>query len=243
MKNIKSEFRDGLTDGIPISLGYLAVSFSIGILAVSKGFSTFMTVLLSLLNLTSAGEVAGIGVIAAGGTILEIVLTQLIINARYSLMSLSLTQRLSPDFSLKHRLIAGYGVTDEIFAVASSRDHDVTPLYMYGVISVSTVGWVLGTFLGAVAGNLLPDIFKSALSVAIYGMFIAIVLPPARREKGVLIVSVMSAVCSCLIHYLPLFSFISDGFSVIICAVLSCAVISLLFPVGKDPDDEEADAK
>ena len=234
MDKRRDDVMQGVRDGIPISLGYLAVSFGLGILAVSKGLSVRMAVLMSALNLTSAGQVAGISVIHAGGGLLEIVLTQLVINARYSLMSLSLTQRLSDGFTVPHRLAAGYGITDEIFAVSSMRPVDVTPCYMYGLIFVAAFGWTAGTWLGAAAGNVLPDILKNSLMIAIYGMFIAIVLPPSRRSKGIAFAAALSVAIACVIRFVPLFSFISDGFCVIISAVIACAAASFLFPAVQE---------
>lgn len=234
MDKKRQDALEGVRDGIPICLGYLAVSFSLGILAVSKGLSVRIAVLMSALNLTSAGQVAGISVIHAGGGLLEIVLTQLVINARYSLMSLSLTQRLSPSFTVPHRLAAGYGITDEIFAISSTRPVDVTPFYMYGLISVSAFGWIAGTWLGAVAGNVLPDILKNSLMIAIYGMFIAIVLPPARSSRGIAFAAVAAVALSCVLRAIPFFSFVSEGTSVIVCAVIACTAASLLFPAPKE---------
>ncbi len=144
----------GVKDGFPICLGYFSVSFGVGILAIKSGLSAWIAVIISATNLTSAGQVAGIGVIAVGGSFIEMVLTQLLINCRYSLMGLSLSQNLSKEFTLIHRMIAAFGITDEIFGVAASKTEPLTPNYMYGLISISTIGWVLGTFLGAVCGEI-----------------------------------------------------------------------------------------
>ena len=227
-------FVRGARDGLPISLGYISVSFSIGIMAVGSGLSAWVAVLISAVNLTSAGQVAGIAVLAAGGPLAEMALTQLVINIRYALMSLSLSQKLSPDFTTPHRLIAGYGITDEIFAVASAQQGSVTPGYLYGMILVAAAGWVGGTLLGAVAGGLLPDLLKNALGIAIYGMFLAIVLPPARINRAVMLCALVASALSCALAYLPLFDFISDGFAVIICTLIAAAVAALVHPIREE---------
>ena len=193
---MKSPFAKGLLDGIPIALGYLSVSFGFGILAVRSGLTTLVSVLISASNLTSAGQAAGIGIIAAGGSYIEMALTQLVINLRYGLMSISLSQKLDDTFNTPRRLIAAYGITDEIFAVASAQKGLLTARYMYGLISVSTFGWCLGTFLGASAGALLPPSLTNAMGIVLYAMFIAIVIPPARKSRGVLAVAATAAVCS-----------------------------------------------
>ena len=229
-------FLKGLIHGIPIFLGYLSVSFGFGILAVQSGLTLFEAAAVSLLDLTSAGQVAGVGIIAAGGSLVEMILAQLTINLRYSLMSLSLSQKLDESFNTPRRLIASYGITDEIFAVASSQPGKITPWYMYGLILISTAGWVLGTVLGAGAGALLPADITNALGLMLYGMFLAIILPPARKERGVLIAVITAAAISCIIYFL--LPFISSGFSVMICAVISAVICALLFPV-KDEDSGE----
>lgn len=224
--------------GIPIFLGYLSVSFGFGITAVRSGLTVMEAAAVSLFNLTSAGQVAGVGIIAAGGSLVEMILAQITINLRYSLMSLSLSQKLDRSFTVPHRLAASYGITDEIFAVAAAQPGTVTPWYMYGLILVSTVGWVLGTVLGASAGNLLPADISDALGMMLYGMFFAIILPPARKEKSVMLAVILAAALSCMIFFL--LPFISAGFSVIICGVASAAVCALIFPQS---DDEEQEAQ
>ena len=229
----------GLLDGLPIGLGYLSVSFSFGISAVNEGLSPLAAVLISLTNLTSAGQVAGLGIILASGPYLEMALTQLVINIRYFLMSLSLSQRLDGCFTLRHRLLASFGITDEIFGVASARKDPLAPRYMYGLMLLPIIGWTLGTVLGAVAGNILPDGIKHALGIAIYGMFVAIVVPPARRERGVLVGVLVAILISCAFAYVPLFSFITSGFSIIIAALLAALLAAWLFPVACE-DKEDA---
>ena len=192
----RSAFGKGLVHGIPIGLGYLSVSFGFGILAVKAGLSVLEASLVSLTNLTSAGQAAGVDVIAAGGSLLEMALVQFTINIRYALMALSLSQKLDSSFTFPHRLLAAYGITDEIFGVCASQEEPLRPSYMYGIISISTAGWVTGTFLGAAAGELLPPAVSSALGIVLYGMFLAIIVPPARRERSVLIVVAVAALLS-----------------------------------------------
>ncbi len=223
-------FRDGIKDGLPIALGYLSVSFTFGITGVNMGIPVITAVLISLTNVTSAGQVAGIGIIAAGGGYLEMALAQLIINMRYALMSLSLSQKLDSKFNLWHRLAVSFCVTDEVFAVASGKDKDLPPRYMYGLILLPYLFWSGGTAAGALLGGILPDSLKSALGIAIYGMFIAIIIPPARKSRGVLFTIVIAAVLSCLVYYIPLFDFISSGISIIICTVIAATLGAVLFP-------------
>ena len=230
-KQLSTPYGRGLLDGVPIGLGYLSVSFSFGISAANGGLSPLAAVLISLTNLTSAGQLAGLGIILAEGTLVEMALTQLVINIRYLLMSLSLSQRLDDRFTLRHRALAAFGITDEIFGVASSRRERLVPRYMYGLILLPMIGWTLGTLLGAVAGNILPNDVKHALGIAIYGMFVAIVVPPARKSHGVLLGVGVSVLISCILYYLPIFSFITSGFSIIIAAVLAALLAAWLFPI------------
>lgn len=221
-------FRRGLMHGIPIALGYLSVSFGFGILAVKSGLSVAEASLISLLNLTSAGQAAGVNVIAAGGSLAEMALVQLTINIRYALMALSLSQKLDRSFKLPHRMLAAYGITDEIFGVCAAQEAPLTPVYMYGMILIATVGWVTGTFLGASAGALLPAAVTAALGIVLYGMFLAIIVPPARKQRSILCVVIAAALLSiCCKYLLP---FLSDGFAVILCAVAASAGAAILFP-------------
>ena len=233
-----SEYFKGFRDGLPIGLGYLSVSFAFGITAVKMGIPVIAAILISMTCVTSAGQVAGITAIASGGGFIEIALAQLIINLRYSLMSLSLSQKLCRKYSLFHRLTTSFGVTDEVFAVASARTEKVTPPYMYGLITLPYIMWSAGTALGALLGGILPDFVTSALGIAIYGMFIAIVVPPARRFKGVLVVALMAEALSCAFKFLPFLDFLG-GFSVIICTVIAAAAGALIFP--RPVEDGEAD--
>jgi predicted branched-subunit amino acid permease len=231
----------GFKDGLPIALGYLSVSFTFGITAVGIGIPPLAAILISMTNMTSAGQVAGIGIIAAGGGFLEMALAQLIINLRYALMSLSLSQKLDGKYTLFHRIASAFGITDEIFAVAAGKPCDVSARYMYGLITLPYLFWAGGTAAGAFLGEILPDFIKSALGIAIYGMFIAIVIPPAKRSSGILKVAVMAAVLSCILYYVPIFDGISSGISVIICTVISAALGAVLFPQSTiDREKQEA---
>lgn len=242
-QSAKLGFKEGLTDGIPIGLGYLSVSFSFGISAASRGLSPLAAAVISMTNLTSAGQVAGLDIIAAAGTLLEMALAQLIINMRYALMSLSLSQKLDKSFSSPHRFLASFGITDEIFAVASGKDGEIAPRYMYGLILLPFICWSMGTFLGGIAGSILPDMLCSALGIAIYGMFIAIFIPPARKLAGVLTTVLISASMSCCLRYIPLFSHVSSGFAIIICTLAASAAGALFFPRKEAACNEEAEEK
>ena len=234
---MNKNFLRGMSHGIPIFLGYLSVSFGFGILAVNKaGLSVFQASVISASNVTSAGQKAGIDVIAAGGSIIEMILLQLTINIRYSLMALSLSQKLDKRFSTPHRLLASYGITDEIFAVCAAQKNPITPAYMYGLISISVFGWILGTALGAAAGELLPAAVSVAMEIVLYGMFIAIIIPPAKKQHSVLFVILMAAAINVIFYYaLPM---VSSGFAIIISAVAASAIAAAFFPV-KDEEDEE----
>ena len=225
---MKNDFMKGMRHGVPIMLGYLSVSFGFGINAVALGLTVLQAVGISLTNLTSAGQAAGVAVIAASGTLIEMALCQLIINLRYSLMGFTLSQRLAPSFTTPHRLIASFGITDEIFAVASAQPEPLTPFYLYGIEIVSIFGWTLGTALGAIGGSLLPLRVTAALGLMLYGMFIAIIIPPAKKNFRVLIVILLSAALSVVVKFF--LTFISEGFAVIICAVVSSVICALLFP-------------
>lgn len=239
LKENPKSFLYGLKCGIPIALGYLAVSFGFGISAVNGGLSVLSSVIISMTNLTSAGQVAALGIIAAMGTLGEMALTQLVINLRYFLMSISVSQKLDKSFSIPHRFITSFGITDEIFAVACSQKGEIGKRFMYGLILLPFIGWTLGTLLGASAGEILPLKIKAALGIAIYGMFIAIIIPPARKEKSVAFVVVLSAILSCVLYYVPLFSGISSGFSIIICAVVTSVLAAAIFPHEDSEEEEE----
>lgn len=235
---MKKPFRLGLTHGIPIGLGYLSVSFAFGIQAAGLGLNTLQATLISLTNLTSAGQLAGLPILAANGSLLEAALTQFIINLRYSLMSLSLTQRLDKSWTTLNRVLLSYGNTDEIFAVASGQPGKISTSYWRGLMLLPVLGWTTGTFLGAVAGQILPEFVQNALGIAIYGMFMAIILPPFRKEKPVRAVVLLAVAMSLCFRFIPLLSQVSGGFVIIICAVTASAVGAMLFPVRETEDSQ-----
>lgn len=226
--------KNGLRDGIPIALGYLAVSFTFGLMAVDGGLTVFEAILISALNLTSAGQFAGLSIILAGGAMTEMILTQLVINLRYSLMSLSLTQKLDSSVLLPERFLIAYGVTDEVFGVTSAKPGKVKAAYSYGVLLMAVPGWVVGTALGAVAGSVMPDFLVSALSVAIYGMFLAIIIPPAKKDRAVLFVILFSMLLSLAFRFVPVLNRVTTGFVVIIIAVSVSALAAYFRPLQED---------
>ena len=236
---MKGHFAEGIRDGVPIAIGYLSVSFSVGIMALASGINVLQGALMSLTNVTSAGQFAGITVIASGGTLLELILTQFIINLRYALMSLSLSQKLPEKMPLWQRMIVAFANTDEIFAVAMGHAKSLTFSYMVGLQILPILGWTGGTVLGAVAGQVLPSAIGSALSVALYGMFIAIVVPAAVKIRPVLWVVVLAVLFGCVIYYAPLLSGISAGMSIIICTILASAIGAILFPIPQEPEDKK----
>ena len=235
--SLQNSFASGLRDGIPIGLGYFSVSMTFGILCVMDGLPIWAAAVISMTNLTSAGQFAGLSLICAHSSLLEMALTQLIINLRYALMSLSLSQKLSAGISLPGRLGASYFITDEIFAVAASQPGEVGGRYLAGLAIMPYLGWSLGTLCGAVASGFLPESVRSAFGIALYGMFIAIVIPVVRQSRAVLGVVVLAVFLSCAIRFAPLLSNISSGFSIILCTVVAAGAGALLAPVS---DAEEA---
>ncbi len=230
MKN-KTCYKLGIIDGIPIALGYLAVSFSLGIQAKSAGLSAFYATLMSLLNSTSAGEFAAISIIATTGSYTELAFSQLIINLRYMLMSCSLSQKIDPGSSFFHRFIMAGGITDEIFGISSAISGKLNPFYTYGAMSVAVPGWALGTLLGVIFGNILPEIVVNALSLALYGMFIAIIIPPAKKEKPVAAAVIISMIVSYGCTILPFIKEISSGTRIIILTVVISLIFAIFFPI------------
>ena len=224
-------FRMGLMHGMPIAIGYLSVSFAFGIFATESGLGILETLLISMLNATSAGQLATVPIIVGGGSYIELILSQLVINSRYSLMSLSISQKMGKSVRLRDRFIIAFVNTDEVFSVAASAPGTVGRKYLYGLILMPYLGWSLGTLLGAIAGNVLPAIVISALGIAIYGMFIAIVVPFAKLStKGFLCV-LLSAILSCVFYYVPVLSVIPSGFVIIIIALFVSILFALLFPI------------
>ena len=235
-------FTAGLRDGLPICFGYFAVSFAFGIQAAAIGLTVPEAAVISAANLTSAGQFAALGVIAAGASYLELAFTQLVINLRYFLMSCALSQRLSPDMRFAHRFGIAYGMTDEIFAVSFSRPAPLSPYYSYGLIAAAVPGWVLGTVLGAVAGSILPGVLTNALGIALYGMFIAIVVPPAKENRAVAAVAVVSMAVSAVFSLAPYLREISSGFRIILVTVLVAGAAAWLAPREDKPAEEESHA-
>ncbi len=218
---------------MPVCVGYFSVSFGFGAMAVAQGLSVWNTVLISATNLTSAGQFAGLTVIAAGAALLEMILTQLVINSRYALMSLALGQRLGPEVGVGKRLIAAFFNTDEVFALAMARQK-LSVSFFVGAGTVAALGWTGGTALGALAGSVLPLSVRMALGVMLYGMFIAIVVPQAREEKPMLLSMLLALVFSCLFAWVPVLSGVSAGITVVICTVAAAAICALVFPVEQE---------
>ena len=232
-------FAKGFRHGIPIGLGYLSVAFTFGMKAVADGLSPLEALLISMTNVTSAGQFAGLPLILAQASYLEVALTQLIINLRYALMSLSISQKMDSDMNTPRRLFFSFMNTDEIFAVASSQPGKVSHWYLYGLMTAPYLGWSVGTILGAVAGTLLPVFLRNALGIAIFGMFLAIIIPPARKDKIVAALVAISFALSFACTYLPGISALSDGTRTIILTVaISCAG-ALLFPVKTQSEEAE----
>ena len=228
-------FRHGMRDGIPIVLGYFAVAFTLGIAARNAGMNAWQGFLASALCTASAGEYAGFTVIAAGASYLEMAIVTLVTNARYLLMSCALGQRFSPDMPMRHRFLMGFTITDELFGIAIARQGKVNPWYSYGAVSLTLPAWAIGTACGVIAGNALPVRVVSALSVALYGMFIAIIIPPARKNRVVAVLVAVSFAASFLIRKLPVFGGMTDGMITILLTVAIAAVAALLFPApGED---------
>lgn len=233
-----ADYKRGLWHGLPIALGYVSVSFAFGIQATSLGLTPLQAVLISFFNLTSAGQLAGLQLMAVGAPLVEMALTQLTINLRYALMSLSLSQKLDKSMTTVQRLLLSFANTDEVFAVASQQPGKLGKWYLYGLTNGPFVGWTLGTLLGALAGGILPGPVTDALGIAIYGMFIAIILPPFRKSREVRIVILIAVVMSCLFTLAPLFAFLSDGFRIILCAVAASALGAWLMPQPVKEDEE-----
>ena len=233
-----NEYRTGVNRGLPVGMGYFSVSFGFGAMAVAQGVSALNATLISATNLTSAGQFAGLTLIVAGATLWEMILTMLVINSRYSLMSLALSQRMGQRIGILPRLIIAFFNTDEIFALAMAREKPLTIPFMLGLGTLPIVGWTLGTLSGGLAGSVLPESIRAALGVMLYGMFIAIVIPPAKKEREIFITVVLALVCSCLFAWVPILQKVSAGISIVICTVAAAAVCAWLFPIA---DEEVAE--
>lgn len=236
-KNNWNSWKRGFIDGIPIALGYIAVSFTFGIAAKNAGLTVLQAVLMSATNLTSAGQFAALGLIGASTSYIEMAFTQLIINLRYCLMSCSLSQKLNNESAFLHRFLIATGITDEIFGVSVCTEGKLNPFYAYGVISIAMPGWVFGTFLGVVSGSILPERLLSALGVALYGMFLAVIIPPAKGNKIISGLILISMVFSLIFTKLPLLCTISSGFRIIILTILIAGAAAFLFPIKEDPNE------
>ena len=232
MSHAKHFFR-GMHDGIPIALGYFAVSFTLGIACRNIGLTAGQASIMSLSNLTSAGEFAALGIMAAYGSYWEMALSQLVINLRYMLMSCSLSQKFSPDAPLWQRLLAGYAVTDEIFGISIAVPGRLDPFYIYGAAGIAAPAWTLGTCLGVVLGNVLPARVVTALSVALYGMFIAIIVPPAKKDRVLACLVLAAMAASYALTAAPVFQGLTPGMRVILLTVLVSGFAAVFFPVDK----------
>lgn len=237
-----SNFKRGLKAGIPIGLGYLSVSFTFGIMAVSYGLHWWQAVLISMTTVTSAGQLAGIGVMIHPGQYLEMLVSQLTINVRYSFMAISLSQKTDSKFAGIWRWIFGFMMTDEIFAVAS-QEEEVSRSFFAGLSVLPFVGWTFGTLVGALLGNVLPARLMSALSIAIYGMFVAIVVPEMKKGIAVICVVVLSAIFSCLFYYVPGLSHVSGGIAISVCAIAAAVIVAIVFPVADNEPTQCADGE
>lgn len=233
------DYKDGLKKGLPIGLGYISVSLTFGMMAVSGGLDPLMAVFISLTNLTSAGQFAGIQLIFQTASYFEIALTVFVINIRYMLMSLSLSQKLSRKTTLIQKLIIAFGVTDETFAVASLEKKTLTTEYMLGLITLPIVGWTLGTFIGAVTTTILPSTLQDALGIALYGMFIALIIPQAKESQPILLVVLIAVFFSCLFRYLPFLNRVSAGFAIIISSLIASAIVAYFCPLKELKEDVE----
>ena len=226
-----------MRDAIPIALGYLAVAFTLGIAARNAGVHVLPATIMSLTNTTSAGEFAAITAIAGGVGYAELALMQLVINLRYMLMAISLSQKVDDDFKGIWRWILGFAITDEIFAVAIQNPGKIKRNYFMGLTIIPIIGWTLGTLGGALLGNILPAIITNALGVALYGMFIAVVVPKARDDSHVFVAVCIAVGISVALKYIPVFANLSGGFAIIICTVVASLIAAVLFPVEVSEDE------
>lgn len=238
-KENRIAFRSGMRNGIPIGLGYLAVSFSLGIAAKSAGLTPVQGFIVSLFCMASAGEYVGFLSIAAGAGYIEIAIATLVANARYMLMSTAMSQRLKPELSFKHRMLMAFGITDELFGIAIARPGYLNPYYSYGAFVVSSLPWALGTSLGIVAGNVLPVRLVSAFSVALYGMFLAVIIPPARKDKVIAGLIVICFGVSYVSRYVPFLRDMTDGTRTIVLTVLISVIAAIAFPRKVDNGEKE----
>ena len=229
-----SEYKTGVKRGIPVGVGYFSVSFGFGAMAAAQGVKALDATLISLTNLTSAGQFAGLTLIVAMASLWELVLTQVVINSRYALMSLALSQRMGSKIGFLPRLAIAFINTDEIFALAMAYERPLNTSFFMGLGLTPILGWTGGTLLGALAGSVLPLSIRTALGVMLYGMFIAIVVPPAKEEKPVLAAVALALVLSCLFTWVPGLNQISAGISIVVCTVIAAAVTAAAFPIQEE---------
>lgn len=227
---MSNDFKTGVKHGIPICLGYIPVSFTFGLMAVSAGIPKWTAILISLTNLTSAGQFAGITLISAGTAYFELGLTVFIINLRYMLMSLSISQKIDRKINTLQRMLFSFGITDETYVVASLQPNKLSSSYLFGLISMPIFGWNLGTILGVFISDLLPLTLQNAMGIALYGMFIALIVPPARKERKILVIIMIAVAIMCMFRYISIFSGISSGFRIIISSVVAAATGAYFFP-------------
>lgn len=235
----RTNYREGMRDGVPIGLGYLAVAFTLGIAARNLNIKAFPATLMSLVNFTSAGEFAALVCISSGGAYLELAISQAVINLRYLLMSCALSQKMAPETSMFHRFWTGFFITDEIFGVSSGRPGKLNPFYTYGAATVAVPLWALGTGLGVVLGTALPPRITRALSVALYGMFLAVIIPPCRKNRVIAGIVVIAMLASSLFSAIPVLAGISSGMKVIILTIVIAGAAAVLFPVKEEVQDAE----
>lgn len=231
---MNTEYSAGLRRGLPVGMGYFSVSFGFGAMAVSQGVRAWEAALISLTNLTSAGQFAGLTVIVAAAGLWELVLTQLIINSRYALMSLALGQRMGQEIGLLPRLVIAFFNTDEIFALAMARREKLTVPYLLGLATLPILGWTIGTLCGGLAGSVLPAPIGTALGVMLYGMFVAIVVPAAKADWRIFIAALLAMALSCCFAWIPALARISQGLAIVVCTVAAAAVCAAAFPVDEE---------
>ena len=239
---LQNSFKKGVAHGLPIGIGYLSVSFAFGIFAVQCGLSPLEALLISMTNLTSAGQLAGVPIIAMGGSFIELAATELIINSRYALMSVSLSQKLDARVTFAERMLIAFGNTDEIFAVSMGNEGKIGKRYFYGLMLAPWLGWSSGTIIGAFAGAALPEIITASLSVAIYAMLVAVVVPKIKEDKYCAVCVLWAVVLICVFNFAPFlknFSQAYGGFVIIICAVAVGAVMALIHPVEEEETANE----
>ena len=240
-QSVNNNKKMALRDGLPVGVGYLAISFAFGLMASGYGISVAEAIFISALNVTSAGQLAALPIISAGGSFIELALTQLVINIRYSLMSISFSQKFDPNIRTRDRFILAYALTDEMFAVSIGKEQLLGRRYILHLMIFPILGWTLGTALGAIAGNVLPEILVMALSITMYAMFIAIIVPPAKKSLPLALCVLSSIALSCIFRYIPALSVIPDGFVIIIIALIVGTAFAILAPIedGKEASENE----